>query len=190
MTALRSRVYKDPKRVAADVLTRSGSPRTPGGKAIDVASILRDYAGFDVAHVPNLNPGGQQLLGLYIPEHNIVMVESNCIESRKRFSMAHELGHAELQFDFGRVDGLFSTAKRPIFVCTAKDEGRGREDERAAGAHRRREIRANQFAAELLMPASLVREVWSQYGNIELTADALIVSRQALGYRLRELRLI
>jgi Zn-dependent peptidase ImmA (M78 family) len=160
------------------------------GIAIDVAAILRDYGGFDVAHVPKLSSGGRPLLGLLVPEHNLVAVEANSIEGRKRFSMAHELGHAELEHDFGATPGLFSAAQRPCFACTSADERTSDNDERMAGARRRREIRANQFAATLLMPDDLVREVWRERRDVERVASLLVVSSEALGYRLRELRVI
>ncbi len=63
-------------------------------------------------------------------------------------------------------------------------------DERRAGLRRKREIRANKFAAHLLMPEGLVREVWrEQHGNAERVSDALMMSNEALEYRLKDLRL-
>lgn len=175
---------------AIDVLRRAGTPRMDNGVAIDVEAILRDYGGFDVAHIPDLSLGSKAVLGLLVPDHNIIAVEANSIEGRKRFSMAHELGHAELEHDFGATAKLLFMVKRPRFACSSIDEQLSEMDERLVGARRRREIRANQFATTLLMPDDLVREVWRANRDVLSVASLLLVSREALSYRLEELRLV
>lgn len=182
--------YKKPKAVAYDILQRSGYPRTSNGIAIDVEGILRDYCKFEVMHIPGLDPGGKAVLGLFVPDGDTVMIEDNCIEVRKRFSMAHELGHAQLEYDFGAADSLFALPEVEIFECVADDESLALMDERTAGLRRRKEIRANQFAAHLLMPDGLVQDIWRQEGqDVASVAAALMVSKEALRYRLRDLGL-
>ncbi len=181
---------KNPKAAAYEVLSKSGTPRLSNGVAIDVERILTEYCGFEVMHIENLDPGGRPVLGLFVPGHNIVMVESTSIEPRKRFTLAHELGHAELEYDFGPADSLFDLQEPAMFECTAGDEDLKFMDERRAAHRRRKEIRANQFAANLLMPGDLVREVWRDLCDLDRAAAVMSVSKEALGYRLRELRIV
>lgn len=65
--------------------------------------------------------------------------------NRRRFTLAHELGHFLLHRRSARV---FIDAS-PVFY----------RDERAAGGTDSREIEANRFAAELLMPEKVLREI-------------------------------
>jgi Zn-dependent peptidase ImmA (M78 family) len=63
-------------------------------------------------------------------------------------------------------------------------------NELKAGLRRKKEIRANKFAAHLLMPDGLVREVWRlEHGNADRVATTLGVSKETLGYRLEDLNL-
>lgn len=182
----------DPKirKRADELLRRSGYPRLPNGIGIDVQAIIENFCGFRFALVRNLELGGKPRLAAYIPEHNYVLVEENCIESRQRFSMAHELGHAELEHDFGPAQSLFGDNAATAFLCGDDDLGGIPVDSRRAGLRRRSEIRANQFAAFLLMPETLVREVWRDCADVRACAAGLCVSVESLGYRLRDLRLV
>jgi Zn-dependent peptidase ImmA (M78 family) len=182
--------YKNPKTFAYDILLKSGYPRTSNKIAIAIESILRDYCKFEVMHVDGLDPGGKAVLGLFVPEADTVMIEYDCIEVRKRFSMAHELGHAQLEYDFGAADSLFALPEIEIFECVADEQSLAQMDERTAGLRKRKEIRANQFAAHLLMPDGLVQDIWKQENkDVVAVAAALMVSKEALRYRLRDLRL-
>lgn len=71
-------------------------------------------------------------------------VNENHHPNRQRFTLAHELGHYLLHSKSSRV---FIDAS-PVFF----------RDERAAEGTDPREIEANRFAAELLMPEALLRE--------------------------------
>jgi len=179
--------YKDPRIIAEETLRKSGAPRL--GLAIDVESIVRDFCGFELMQIRRLELGGKPVLGLFAPTLNAVMVESDCYEVRKRFTIAHELGHAQLEYDQGNATSLFDLEPE-IFGCTEEDEKMAVVDELKAGLRRKKEIRANQFAANLLMPEGLVREVWRQeHEDAARVANALLVSKEALGYRLKDLRL-
>ena len=72
----------------------------------------------------------------------IIGINSNHTHERQRFSLAHEVGHAVLhrEAEFHLDDGVVI----------------GFRSERSSKANDPREIEANQFAAELLMPAELV----------------------------------
>jgi Zn-dependent peptidase ImmA (M78 family) len=112
-----------------------------------------------------------------------VMVKENCIEVRKRFSIAHELGHAQLEHSFGDAATLFQTEHPVFFRCEDKDI----DSDAAKSKRPLSEVLANKFAAYVLMPPNLVREVWRKYQNVHECADALQVSIQALNIRLSEL---
>jgi Zn-dependent peptidase ImmA (M78 family) len=185
---VRSRVDPRIPRRVDEVLTRSGAPRLPNGIGIDVRRILERFSRLNVKFVRGLNPGGRRLLAAYVPQFRCVFVEKDCIEARQRFSMAHELGHVELEDDFGDADSLFKTTE--AFLCFEADTVTAAAGERTAGLRRRRETRANQFAALLLMPEYLVKEVWRNVGEVRRGADLLGVSKESLRYRLAGLGLI
>lgn len=98
-------------------------------------------------------------------------IEFNITEApvRQRFTIAHELGH----FALGHED-------------SPRDSG----DFQSSGDPRERQ--ANQFAAELLMPANEVRNMFLSgvMGSTERLASAFGVSKAALGYRLINLGLV
>ena len=90
---------------------------------------------------------------------------------RQRFTMAHELGH---------------------FAQHRDEAEMGYVDERAALASAgidRSEIWANEFAAELLMPAATVSKWWAEGKSPEEMAKRFGVSSAALGFRLQNLGL-
>lgn len=177
--------YKDVAAEAGRLLSASGSPRLPNGIAIDVERIAKDYCGFDVAEIPDLNLGGP-VLGAFIPEFDLIMLKENCIFTRRRFSLAHEIGHAQLEHKFGANEGLFGPQKAMYFRCEDGDIAGG-DDVRKRRP--RAEILADKFAAHLLMPESLVREIWRTAFSERDTADMLMVSQQAMDIRLRQLGL-
>jgi len=118
--------------------------------------------------------------------HIIIGVNATHPRNRQRFTIAHELGHLELDhLDSGaneiHVDRHFKVMLR---------------DERSSDALDPMEIQANAYAAELLMPASMLsseRELRSH--GVDLEDDLLIrnlaqryrVSTQAMTFRLSNL---
>ena len=74
---------------ANEVLRKSGAPRMENGVAIDVERIIRSHCGFEVMHIDGLNPGGWPVLGLFVPDHNIVMVEATSISKPMRSFRKH-----------------------------------------------------------------------------------------------------
>ncbi len=115
----------------------------------------------------------------------IIGVNSAHNKNRKRFSIAHELGHFLLHS---------KTASSNVFVDPAPVFFR---DEHSSTGSDFQEIQANAFAAELLMPASLLKEEL-RGGRIDAfdddaikkIADRFGVSIQALSIRLTNLGLI
>lgn len=92
---------------------------------------------------------GPEASGLVIfgPEGTCIVVQKTDHRKRRRFSVAHELGHILLEHQF--VDG------EHVHV----DNGHSLiwRDERAASGEDPKEREANAFAATLLMPAAEVR---------------------------------
>lgn len=115
---------------------------------------------------------------------------------RRRFSAAHELGHYVLHFlPLTAADAVLETQDEDIDDQGATDS--------ADAAAAQREQEANRFAAELLMPAALCQRLCQQYQarfgraagasarflEHHLASD-LLVSREAIRVRLRQLALV
>ncbi len=99
---------------------------------------------------------------------------------RKRFTVAHELGHMVLHLAGGDAE----------FIDNA-DSFRSTIDPEAGWTDaRRKEWEANAFAAELLMPEPLVRRRWSEIRDIEGMSRWFQVSRPAMDIRLETLGLL
>lgn len=108
-----------------------------------------------------------------------ILLEESDPPYRKRFSIAHELGHHFLHLvsDGEIVDKSIDLFRDSVSVGDVIDE------------ERRKEIEANQFAAALLMPVDLVREKWSSTKSMGEMAKLFNVSEAAMGFRLASLGL-
>ena len=98
---------------------------------------------------------------------------------RKRFTIAHELGHHFLHLT---GDGEYVDKEANLFRQEPSDD-------RTMTPARRREIQANMFAASLLMPEDEVRRYWRERSSIEELAKIFNVSVAAMGFRLDSLGL-
>ena len=94
-------------------------------------------------------------------------------QSRKNFTIAHELGHYYL--DGGQTEGQISATGEENKVAEFVPQRRcQREDLRGFDSHQLEEQRANQFAVELLMPSPIFRADATDLPKIGLPAiDAL-----------------
>ncbi len=92
---------------------------------------------------------------------------------RRRFTIAHELGHWICQYRAGRPAPFYC---RPGGVAAAADRAAERE--------------ANVFAAELLMPEPAVRAAWECEPEIAACAERFGVSGEAMHWRLYNLGLV
>lgn len=115
----------------------------------------------------------------------IIGVNSEHSRTRQRFTIAHELGHLLLHGD----DEFHIDEKRPLAW----------RDDVSSQAVDPREIEANQFAAELLMPEALVRASVAALGeegvvHVEVAIDKLArayqVSPIAMTHRLTNLKIL
>ncbi|GAB2857162.1 hypothetical protein GCM10027277_26960 [Pseudoduganella ginsengisoli] len=109
--------------------------------------------------------------GYYRIFNGMPSIEYNVSEApvRQRFTVAHELGH---------------------FALGHQDAPRDAGNFQSSGDYRERQ--ANKFAAELLMPGSLVARHYQQgaASSVEALANMFGVSRDAMGYRLINLGLL
>jgi len=114
--------------------------------------------------------------GALIRSNNLQGIAVNAAQSpvRKRFTVAHELGHFLLEHvDRDHVDWEFTVIRRDGLSSEAQDD---------------QEIAANFFAANLLMPRHILRKDVENYkgfdGEIRLDdTDILILARR---YRVSE----
>ena len=122
----------------------------------------------------------------------VIGINGGHSDTRQRFSIAHEIGHALLHLPADPPASGDAVVDKPIEVLF--------RDGIAAQGVDKREIEANAFAAELLMPAKGLRERFRRLiqSSGSRSTDALIrdlaatyeVSPQAMAYRLANLNLI
>ena len=108
-----------------------------------------------------------------------IFVEQSDPPYRKRFSIAHELGHHFLHLP---DDGEIIDRRADMFRVREPEAGPITEE-------RLREIHANWFASALLMPADLVKVEWERSSSIAYLAGVCNVSEEAMGYRIDALNL-
>ena len=131
------------------------------------------------------------LSGMLFREADRVVIGVNSSDSlvRQRFTIAHEIGHFKLH-------------QNPVYVDTLADIMM--RNDLSGKAVDRKEIEANTFAAELLMPTKMIRQahleeravLLDQFGAVpdEELVDKLSlrfdVSSQAMTFRLANLKLV
>ncbi len=132
----------NPKRLAEAITKQLGG--TP--RAVDVRQIAADIDIYEIREEPLNGLAGC----LIVPEdksEGAIAVDSKMGEERKRYTIGHEIGHY--------VNPMHRASSPEGFKCTRKDM---LTDRAAPGdKHAKMEAEANQFAAELLMPAPWVR---------------------------------
>lgn len=111
-------------------------------------------------------------------------VAVNALESmnRQRFTAAHELAHYLLHRDLMQIDG------DRMHRHTDRLYG-APEDNPASPFTRQHEIQANRLAAQIVMPAPLVREKFAECQDAGQLATAFGVSKAAMEIRLKTLGL-
>lgn len=129
--------------------------------------------------------GTQSGFALRDGQTRIIGVNSATSPRRQRFTIAHEMGHLDLH-----------EGKKLLIVDHAMRID-WRNDVSSLGTNEQ-EIEANAFAAEILMPARMIRSQVSSYVREGITRDRLIVklardfdvSAEAMGYRLINLGIL
>ena len=179
----------------------------PRGKASEAAERLLAKAGVEAPPIPvekvadrlgieivyRLYQGDTSGLLIHAPNgKKTIGVNTYHAATRQHFTIAHELGHAILHLKkapTGKPDVVIDKPREVLF-----------RDQLSSTATDRREIEANAFAAELLMPKSMVEKAF-KHRLAEAphdTAEKLVgplatlfgVSSQAMSFRLVNLNLI
>lgn len=172
--------YSLARRRAQQILKKGGvtSPPVPLERLAELCRATIRYEPFegDLSGMVHRRSDGSGVIG----------VNSSHSPTRQRFTIAHEIGHLLLHGD----EELHIDEKRPL----------GRRDELSSQAVDPHEIEANQFAAELLMPEFLVRELVVNlvHDNSDVSVEEAIeklartfgVSQLAMTHRLTNLRVI
>ena len=135
---------------------------------VPVDRIAEDLLGLHVATIDL-----QELSGALYPAEREIRLNFAEAETRRRFTLAHELGHWVCHCLAGRDE--------PVF-CRHQDMDRL--------ADRALEREANVFAAELVMPGPDVREVFAEHGDVKEVAAIFGVSPLAMHWRLYSFGLV
>jgi Zn-dependent peptidase ImmA (M78 family) len=138
---------------------------------VPVEAIAEDLAGLAVKLAASL-----EVSGALFPTVREIVVRSDEPAERRRFTIAHELGHW-----FCHCVGR---APAPVY-CRAEDLSADVE-----GPARALEREANIFAAELLMPEAAVRAEWSRLEDPSAVAKRFGVSDLAMCWRLYSFELL
>lgn len=152
---------------------------------IDVTS-LAETLGAIVEETPTNEGLSGFLLRSSGTEKVVIGVNKNHHLNRRRFTIAHEIGH------------LLLHEGEPLYID--RDCGfriKLRHEEASQGLNKE-EIEANEFAAELLMPSVMLDKELMRYNGKDALDETVIatiakkfqVSQQALIYRLINLKLI
>lgn len=168
----RKKAEDEARKVLAEMNTRV---------PVDVESVA-EYLGLSIVD-EDLESSVSAMLVVKDGRGGVIGVNTNHHPNRKRFSLAHEIGHYLLH----RKEATVFVDAAPVFF---------RDDTSSAGTERQ-EIEANAFAAELLIPADSLRESVEQQAldpyddaAVQRLARAFGVSAQALTIKLVRLGLI
>lgn len=167
---------------AATILKRAADQGMPWRAPIDVDGIAI-MLGANVVYDPTLNH--KNIIGQisFLSSGALISLNpfENSYEPRRRFTLAHELGHLCLH---SNDRGGFTDSRQTM--------------SRTESYWDRFEYEANNFAAELLMPTELILEEYKSLQKIGRTDRATLtnelaikfnVSSQAMAYRLNNLNL-
>lgn len=141
---------------------------------IDVDAVAKRFADVEVDAIPGRCDG--LVVGLHGPRSRpLILVEQRQPDTRRRFTMAHELGHVLIPWHVAS-DMVCDTAK-PWYLVEPHE-----------AAARANEVEANEFAAELLTPSGWLARLIGSRGPDPgaLTREVLSigVSAQAACIRL------
>lgn len=104
----------------------------------------------------------------------IIQVNSKHPPTRKRFTIAHEIGHF-IQHKEELENEHIDEGKRPIVLANRSKIPQGKNV--------KMEKEADAFAADLLMPVAEFKRVWDKSTSIEEVAEYFNVSQSAAAVR-------
>ncbi|MDN3644651.1 ImmA/IrrE family metallo-endopeptidase [Pontixanthobacter aestiaquae] len=142
----------------------------------DVVPLETLCSRFDIEAITEIDTGGFEaalIMDELKASGSIVLARGRRPE-RRRFSIAHELGHFLIPSHRPHPDHPFECSLSDFHLLDAKDQNR----------RRRIEAEANRFAAKLLMPPSRVRKAIGLSGttleSVVSTAKSFGVSKEAM----------
>ncbi len=147
-----------------------GGPDVP----VPVESIAEDLLGLRIAESDTL-----AVSGLLLPEQREIWLnaeETRQSLGRRRFTIAHELGHWVCQVLEGRW--------QPVYCRVADVQADVGAGPVRPSTNPPLEREANVFAAELLMPEPAVRSAFTPADSVEAMAARFDVSESAMHWRL------
>ena len=163
----------DEVEAARAALHRFGDTYAAIAPPVDVEELAASLCRLRVRDADDLcpiagSPPATPLSGLLLPARWEIWVRRDEPAPRRRFTVAHEVGHH-----------LLHSAGGAAVLCRPADV------EAAQGGERVREREANRFAAELLMPEGMVRDEADRDGPDPIAlAGRFGVSDVAMGFRL------
>jgi hypothetical protein len=204
ITARAINLIKEFERMCADC----GQP-IPQMPPIPIEAIANLVYRLSVKGVRGLSINGKEIAGFLDPIARLIAFEKGVIIGRQRFSIAHEIGHYVVHYlpilKMAHQLKLFPSAEagpRLYFRCTPEDMELSCKDllnigktsliEQLREEKRRirQEVEANTFAAELLMPTDLVRQLAKEHRrDVNILKEKFNVSHRAMDIRLVELGL-
>jgi Zn-dependent peptidase ImmA (M78 family) len=131
---------------------------------VPVEAIAEDLLGLQVGETEDL-----AVSGMLLPPERQIWLNASEGAPRRRFTLAHELGHWVCQHLEGKT--------APIYCRVADIQPE------PSAADRSLEREANIFAAELLMPEPAVGEVWKELRDVSACAARFDVSPTAMHWR-------
>ncbi len=169
----------NPERVAAAIHAIIGD--RPG--AVPVHDIARSL---DIVDIREQDLSGLEGALITSPERpdGAILVNSRSSLARRRFTIAHELGHF-LMVHHVMVEATGFQCRNRDMVA-ASPEPKARSENR----HLRQEAEANRFAIELLAPRSRLRPVLNRLPDLDRVleiADTFAISKEAAARRYVEL---
>ncbi len=136
------------EKMAARLLTRHNL-RPP----YDLEALVLNYATVELHHFPNDADG--VTIGIGGEKKPQILINSDSPETRRKFTLAHELGHIIIPWHTGTI-------------VSHLDKIETNEE------YRRMESEANQFAAELLLPSSWINEKESEFSSVEKLISTIL----------------
>jgi len=161
---------KAAKKVVSQHLKKHGRPTTSGNYKINVNKVAKDLGVTVVEH-----DFSDDMSGVFVREGDslFIGVNENHPPTRKRFTIAHEIGHFLLHAEDVIHHDNFDLESPSVVLY------------RSEGINSSAEVEANAFAAELLMPEQMIDECIEEgKTSIEGLAKAFNVSIDAMRYRL------
>lgn len=154
------------------------------GYEVDVLTIAGVVSGLGVQVVENLTAGGREFAAFLRADTQLIVVEANHHEHRRRFSVAHEIGHYVMHFDLkAGASGRFHCAPSDMDVAYLPPGSRTSTQQ-----HLFQEWEANLFAAELLMPEKPFLAMFkATRGNKRRLVEQFNVSLRSVEIRLERL---